>query len=486
MLYDVAVGSRARPTVTIAVLGSAGIAYGLLGSAVVPALPVIQHDLGASESGVGWILTGYLLAASVGTAIIGRLGDMYGKRRVLIWTLVVFALGTLLSGLSHSLAVLIVGRAVGGLAGGIFPLSFGIVRDEFPRERVAGAIGFLSGVMAMGAAVGIVAGAFIVEHLTWQWIFWLPLVVIVLAMIGTWLFVPESPVRVGGKINWLAAGLMSLGITMALLGVTESTSWGWGSPKTIGLIAGGLAVCALWVLVETRSREPLIDMAMMRIRGVWTTNLAAFLLGAGMYSIFIVFPQFAQLPKSTGFGFGASPVMSGVYLLPFTAGTVSMSFCAGLVARRFGSRAGVIGGSAVATIGFVLTTVLKLHPLDMVFCALLVGIGIGLAYAPLGNLIVGAVPPQQTGAATGMNTVARTIGGAIGAQLSATFIADNVHGIYPTVTGFNDTFAMATGFMIVCTLCSLLIPHGRATVRVLRETEPEAAAAEPVLALAEG
>jgi MFS family permease len=474
-------GARARPNVTIAVLGTAGIAYGLLGSAVVPALPVIQHSLHASESGAGWILTAYLLSASVGTAIIGRLGDMHGKARVLVWTLVLFAAGTLLAALSQTLGLLIVGRAIQGMAGGIFPLAFGIVRDEFPPEKVAGSIGFLSGVMAMGAAVGILAGAFIVEHLAWQWLFWLPLVLIVLSAVGTQVFVPESPVRLGGRINWPAALLMTVGITAILLAVTETTYWGWGSARTIGLLCGGLAVCSAWVFVETHSREPLIDMAMMRVRAVATTNLTAFLLGAGMYATFIVFPQYAQLPGSTGFGFGASPVMSGVYLLPFTAGTISTSFLAGSIARRYGSRAAVIGGSAISTVGFILTTFVHSHPYDMLITAGLIGVGIGLAYSALGNLSVTAVPAHQTGAATGMNTVMRTIGGAIGAQLSATFIADNMVGGYPTVTGFTETYAMATAFMIVCTIGAVLIPHGRLPRRAPTETS-----AEPVLALVDG
>src|SRR5262249_48373306 len=183
--------------------------------------------------------------------------------------------------------------------------------------------------------------------------------------VGPQLFGPESRVRTGGRINWQAALLMTIGITAILLGVTETTYWGWGSARTIGLIGGGLAVCSLWVVVETHSREPLIDMTMMRVRGVATTNLTAFLLGAGMYATFIVFPQYAQLPKSTGFGFGASLVMSGVYLLPFPAGTISTSFLAGKIARRYGSRAAVIGGSAISTAGFILTTFVHSHPYDM-------------------------------------------------------------------------------------------------------------------------
>ena len=301
---------RASPRVTLAVLSMSGIAYAVLSSAVLPALPTLQHDLHTSESGVAWLLTGYLLSASVGTAILGRLGDMYGKERVLIWTLVILGAGTLLAALSHTLTLLIVARVIQGVAGGIFPLSFGIVRDEFPREQVAGSIGLLSAILGIGAGFGIVAGGIIVEHLAWQWLFWMPLVIIVGATFATWRFVPESPVRVPGRVNWTAAALMSVGISAVLIAISEATTWGWGSARTLGLLAAGLGVCAIWIAVEVRSRVPLIDMTMMRIRGVWTTNLTAFLLGAGMYSSFIVFPQFAQLPTSTGFGFGASVTLT--------------------------------------------------------------------------------------------------------------------------------------------------------------------------------
>jgi MFS family permease len=463
---------RVHPNVTLTVLSGAGLAYAVLSSAVVPALPTIQHSLHTSETGVTWLLTGYLLSASVGTAILGRLGDMYGKERVLVLTLVVLSAGTLLAALSHSLALLIAARVVQGVAGGIFPLAFGIVRDEFPAQRIAGSIGFLSAVLGIGAGIGIVAGGVIVEHLSWQWLFWMPLAVIVLAAVGTWRFVPESPVRVPGRVNWLAAVLMSAGISAVLLAISETTTWGWSSLRTLGLLAAGLIVCCAWVAVETRSREPLIDMTMMRIRGVWTTNLTAFLLGAGMYSSFIIFPQFAQLPKSTGFGFGASVVLSGVYLLPSTLGMVVVGFAAGSIANRFGSKPAVVAGSAITAAAFALIAAAHSHPYDMLASAALLGIGIGLAFAALGNLIIQAVAPHQTGVAGGMNTVMRTIGGALGGQLAATFIAGHTRAGLPTVTGFTDTFAMATGFLIVCTLAALLIPHGRANLRAGQELEP--------------
>jgi MFS family permease len=230
----------------------------------------------------------------------------------------------------------------------------------------------------------------------------------------------------------------------------------------------GALLCVGWVMVELRSREPLIDMAMMRVRGVWTTNLAAFLLGGGMYSSFIVFPQIAQLPKSTGFGFGASVVVSGLYLLPVALIMGLFGSVAGWIARRYGSRSSLLVGAGLTAVSFAFLAVAHAHPYDMLISAAVLGAGIGLAFAALGNLIVQAVPPHQTGVASGMNTVMRTLGGALGGQISATFIVGNtVHGI-PTVTGFTETFLMATAFSVVCVFAGLLIPGSRRRARSLQ------------------
>ncbi|HEY6397784.1 MAG TPA: MFS transporter, partial [Solirubrobacteraceae bacterium] len=437
----------------------------VLSSAVIPALPTIQHSLHASETGVTWLLTGYLLSASVGTAIIGRLGDMYGKERLLLVTLGVLAAGILLAAVAHSLALLIVARVIQGIGGGIFPLAFAIIRDEFPAERVAGSIGLMSAMLGIGGGVGVLLGGLIVQHLSWHWLFWIPLALTLLAAGCTWWFIPESPVRVPGRINWLAATLMSAGLCCALIAIAQATSWGWTSAKTIALLLAGLAIIAIWIAVEVRSREPLIDMAMMRVRGVWTTNLAAFLLGAGMYSSFLLYPQFAQLPKSTGFGYGASVVAAGLYLLPGAAVMGVLGSAAGRVARRVGSKPALMTGTAVTAASFLLFAIANDHPYDMLIASTLLGVGIGLAFAALGNLIVGAVPPEQTGVASGMNTVLRTLGGAVGAQIAATVIASHTsHGL-PTLTGFTISFLMATGFLVVCVLAGALVP-GTATSRV--------------------
>jgi MFS family permease len=450
---------RTHPNLILAVLSLGGLAYAMLSSSVVPALPTMEHALHTSETGITWLLTAYLLSASVGTAILGRLGDMYGKERMLLWTLVILAAGTLLAAVSSSLGVIIVARFIQGASGGIFPLAFGIVRDEFPPVKVAGSIGLLSAILGVGAGVGIVLSGVIVEHLNYHWLFWIPLVATVLAAVATWRFIPESPVRVPGRINWLAAALMTIGISTVLLAVSETTTWGWGSTKTLGLIAAGLAVSLLWIVAETRSSNPLIDMAMMRIRGVWTTNLSAFLLGAGMYASFIVFPQIAQLPKSTGFGFGASVVVSGLYLLPSTIGMMVLGVYAGRISQRFGSRAALMTGTAFTTASFALLTVAHRHPYELLIAAGLLGVGVGLAFAALGNLIVQSVSSHQTGVASGMNTVMRTLGGALGGQLSATFIAAHTAHGHPTVTGFTETFLMATGFLLISLIAAVLVPR---------------------------
>jgi MFS family permease len=447
-----------HPNVILTVLCISGLAYSVLSSAVIPALPTFQHALHTTETGSTWLLTAFLLSASVGTSVIGRLGDMYGKEKLLVWTLLILAAGTLLAAVSNSLGLLIVARVVQGVAGGIFPLAFSIARDEFPPERVAGSIGLMSSILGVGSGLGLVVGALIAEHLGWHWLFWIPLVVTLIAAACTWRWIPESPVRAAGRVNWVAATVMSLGMSLLLIGIAQTSVWGWGGAKSLALMLGGLVVIAAWVAIEVRSDHPLVDMTMMRIRGVWTTNLAAFLIGGGMYSSFIVFPEFAQLPKSTGFGFGASTVVSSLYLLPAAVGMGMLGSLAGTVARRYGSRFALVAGAAISGMAFLWSALQHGHPYDILISCALLGVGIGLAFSALGNLIVSAVEPHQTGVASGMNTVMRTLGGALGGQISATFIADHVvHGL-PGVTGFTQTYWMATGFLVVAALSGLLVP----------------------------
>ncbi|QEC50618.1 MFS transporter [Baekduia soli] len=444
---------------TFVVLAVAATAYVLLQSLVLPALPDFQRDLHASETSVSWILTAYLLSASIATPIIGRLGDMYGKERVLLIVLVILAAGTLLSAVATSMNVLIAGRVVQGVGGGMFPLAFGIIRDEFPRQKVAGGIGLMSSLIGIGGGAGVVLAGPIVQSMSYHWLFWFPLVAIVIGAVATHFFVPESPVKTPGQINWMAAVLMSAGLVAVLVAVSETTLWGWGSVKTLGLIAIGLVILAGWVVTEARSREPLVDMRMMRIKGVWTTNAAAFLFGLGMYSAFIIIPQYVQEPTSTGYGFGASVVESGLFLLPSTVAMLLIGQFSGTLDRIIGSRPVLILGAASTVGSFAVLTFARSHEWEIYAASALMGVGIGLAFAALANLIVQNVPQEQTGVATGMNTVMRSLGGALGGQVAATFIANSVTNGSPTDHGFTLAFGVCLAGLVASLLVSFLVPR---------------------------
>jgi EmrB/QacA subfamily drug resistance transporter len=447
------------PGVLLGVLSLAGAAYALLQSLVVPALPVLQDDLHTSTTGVTWVFTAYLLAASVVTPIAGRLGDMFGKKPVLVVTLAGLAFGSLLAALTHSLVVMIVARAIQGLGGAIFPLAFGIVRDAFPPHRVAGGIALISALLGIGGGLGIVLAGPIIDNLGYHWLFWIPLVLVILATVLAVIAIPASTQRAPGRIHWLGLGLLSGWLIALLLGVSEAPTWGWGSPKTLALFAASLVLIVLWVRAESRSRFPLTDMRMMRQRGVATVNAAAFLLGFGMYSAFVIVPQFVQEPASTGYGFGASVTQGGLFLLPATITMMIFSPIGGRLSSTVGSRVPLIAGAATTCASFALLTFRHDEKIEVYVATALLGAGIGFAFASMANLIVEAVPREQTGIATGMNTVMRTIGGAIGAAISASLIAENLlaDGL-PAERGYTLTFAVCGLVVGVGLVAALLVP----------------------------
>jgi EmrB/QacA subfamily drug resistance transporter len=453
---------------TFAVLALAGATFAILQSLVAPALPEIQRDLHTSATSAAWVLTAYLLSASVLTPIVGRLGDMFGKERTLIAALAVLAAGTLLAAVATNITVLIAARVVQGAGGAIFPLAFGIIRDEFPRERVPHGIALISAILGIGGGLGIVLAGPIVGHFSYHWLFWFPLVLVVIATIATVLFVPESPIKTPGRINWSGAGLLSAWLVALLVGISEGSSWGWTDPRTLGLFAAAIVLLAAWVANEQRAAEPLVDMTMMRIRGVWTVNAAAFLVGAGMYSSFVLIPQFTETDASAGYGFSASVTQAGLFLLPSTAMMLVVSPIAGRLAARVGSRVPLVGGSVATCLAFVLLAVAHSETWEIYVASGILGIGIGLAFASLANLIVEAVRPEQTGVATGMNTVMRSLGGSVGSQIGASVISGTVIGTaLPTEHGFTMAFVIAAAACGLGALASLAVPRpSRAAVPV--------------------
>ena len=454
---------RLHPNLTLAVLATAAMAYAISQTMVAPALPEIQHDLGVTQTQVTWVLTVYLLTASIATPIVGRLGDMFGKERMLTVTLIAFGTGLLISALSHSIELLVIGRAVQGLGGAVFPLAFGIIRDEFPREKVATAIGVISATFGIGGGAGLVISGLIVDHLAYEWIFWLAFVVVAGALVATKLWVPESPVRAPARIDWGGAALMSAGLASVLLAVSEGNSWGWESGRTVGVLGGGVAILAIWAWFETRVDAPLVDMRMMRRRGVWTTNLTALLVGFGMFGSFILTPQFVQTPEIAGYGFGASVTEAGLFLLPSTVIMLIAGPVSGWLGTRVGSRVPVLLGTITASCSFLWLALMHEQPWQIVFGVSLLGVGIGLSFAAMANLIVEAVKQSETGVATGMNTIMRTVGGALGGQIAASIVTAHleVGTSFPVESGYTAAFLMSAVGLLLAFGAALAIPRER-------------------------
>src|SRR6195952_2470311 len=447
---------------TFTVLATAVGAYALLQSLVVPVLPTIQAGLHTSQNTVTWVLTAYLLSASIFTPIMGRLGDMFGKERFLVVALVALTVGSLLAAVASSVGIMIVARVIQGVGGGVLPLSFGIIRDEFPKERVAGAVGVFPSLPAAAAGLGIVVAGPIVDALDYHWLFWIPAIVLAIAGVAAYLVVPESPVRTAGRISWAAAVLLSGWLVALLVGISEAPSWGWASARVIGLLVLAVLLAVAWVVVESRSSHPLIDMKMMRIPTVWTTNLVALLFGVGMYAAFAFLPEFLQTPSAAGYGFGASITESGLILLPASAAMFLVGALSGRLSRRFGAKAVLVAGSLISIVTFALLTFAHAHIWEILLAMVIQGIGFGLAFASMSNLVVQAVPPEQTGVASGMNANIRTIGGSIGAAVMSSIVTAGVaHGGLPKESGYTHGFAMLTVAAIGAAGAAMLVPSTR-------------------------
>ncbi|AWS41747.1 MFS transporter [Streptosporangium sp. 'caverna'] len=464
---EIFVASTTRRTtyqLTFVVLAAGAGFFSMMQSLISPVLSTIQQDLHTSQSTVTWVLIAYLLSASICTPILGRVGDMVGKERVLVIALVGLAVGCLLAAIAPNIGVLIVARVIQGVGGAVFPLSFGIIRDEFPRTRVPSAIGAMSALIAAGGGLGIVLAGPIVNALGYRWLFWIPMVIVALTAVAAYLFVPESPVRTPGRISWLATLLLSGWLVALLLPLSEAPVWGWGSPRVIGLLAVAVVIFAAWAVAEARSANPLIDMRMMRLPAVWTTNLAALLFGAAMFAVYGFLPQFVQTPTVSGYGFGASITEAGLLMLPMLVTMFVAGILSGRVERVFSLKAQLATGSAFGVLACAALAAAHDERWQIGVAAGVFGLGIGLAFSSMTNLIVKSVPAQQTGAAAGMNANIRTIGGSIGAAVMSSIVTGNLqsNGL-PYEAGYTHGFATLAVLSLTAVAAALLVPTaGRA------------------------
>jgi MFS family permease len=441
------------------VLGLACLSHALLQAIIAPVLHEVQQQLDTTPAAAAWLVTGFMLSSVVAIPVLGRVGDMFGKRRMLIACLVLLLVGLVVSALSSSIEGMIAGRVIQGFGGAVFPLAYGIARDELPRERLHTAVAMLSALIGIGGAAGIVLSGVIADSLSLAWLFWLPTITVTLALAGTVLFIRESPVRSPGRVDIVGAIVLSAWLLALLVAITQAASWGWTSGRVLGLFAAAGVGGTVWITVERRIPAPLVDMAMLRGRAVWATNLASVTFGFGMYATFLLIPQMVQQPPSSGYGLGSSATGAVLFLLPSNIVMLLVSPLSGKLAGRYGARVPLALGAAGAAAGFALLTFLHHDEVDLYAGSILMGLGLGLGFPAMANAIVAAVPPEQTGVATGMNTIARLVGGAVGAQVAATLVASGVSsGGIPSERGFQLGYGLSAVALAVTCLACLAIP----------------------------
>ena len=467
---------RQHHNVTLAILTLAGAAFSLQQTMVFPALGTFQEEFGATTAWTTWVLTGFLVAGAVLTPILGRLGDQFGKERLLLVSLGLFLAGCLGAAFAWDLWSLIAFRVVSGAGGALFPLSFAIIRDEFPAEKVKVGIGLLSAVWGVGGGFGIVLSGVIVDHFSWRLLFLLGSIPVALSIALVHRYVPESPVRTPSRVDVPGAFLLSGALVALMVALTEGERWGWASPLLGGVLLLSAALFALWGWVEARSPAPMVDLRMLAHRPILLTNVATLISGFALFSCFVLFPAFVQTDESVGYGFGASATQAGLYLLPSSVAMLFAGPLAGAIGRRYGSKWPLAGGMVVVSASAVLFAASHDEPGPVLLASALLGLGVGAAFAAMAALITENVDQRELGVAAGMNTVVRMVGAVVGGQVGAALLTTRTIGAteIPHESAYTITFGLSAATALLAAGIAFLIAS-RPQQRQLEAIETRAA-----------
>lgn len=430
------------------------VSYGLLQTMLVPTIGVLQRDLNTTTAAASWaVLSAMLLASAVITPVASRIGDRFGKRRVLLWMLTIFLAATLAAVAAPNIGALIACRAVQGVSLTLLPLTFAILREALPAARVHGGLAAASGLVSGTAGVGLLVGGLVVDHASWRWLFVIGAVPVLIALIMTARWIPESRGRHPGRLDLWGTALMTGGLLALLLAITQGPTWGWTSARVLGLFGGAVAVLAVFVTVEQRVAHPVVDLALLTKRPLTAAHLGGLLLGVNQFAVYVALPKLAELPTDNN-GFGLSVTGAALVLVPGTLLTMPASWAAPGIANRFGVRTPLATGLLCGAIGTALLAVAHGSVWHAVLDYAIASLGWGLAMSALPRMVNAACPPAQSGSANGLNTVARTVGGALGGQIAAAVLAGWTAPAGAN-TGFTVAFSIAAG---VAAIGGLLLP----------------------------
>ncbi|MCT9139476.1 MFS transporter [Streptomyces violarus] len=477
-------GSPAPPrsNAVVGVLALAGIVVSLMQTLVIPIVPELPRYLDASPSNAAWAITATLLAAAVATPVVGRLGDMFGKRRLLLVSVVLLVAGSVVCALSDSLVPMIAGRTLQGLAAAVVPLGISIMRDVLPAERLAGSTALMSASLGVGGALGLPAAAFIADHYDWHMLFWISAALGVVALALLVLIVPESKVRTGGSFDLLGSLGLSTALVSLLLAVSKGGDWGWTSGTTLGLFATAVLVFLLWGRYELRTAQPLVDLRTTARRQVLFTNLASVALGFSMFAMSLVLPQVLQLPEQTGYGLGKSMLAVGLILAPQGLVMMAMSAVSAALTKAKGPKVTLMIGAVVVAAGYGLSIALMSEVWHIVLVACVIGGGVGFAYGAMPALIMGAVPASETAAANSLNTLMRSMGTSFASALAGVILAQMTTGFgghaLPSENGFKTVMALGSGAALLAFFLASFLPRRQAAAAPAGPAEAPAEPAE--------
>jgi MFS family permease len=463
----------------VAVLAFCGIVVSLMQTLVVPLVPVLPRLFDTSSSNASWVVTVTLLSAAVSNPVSGRLGDMYGKRRVLLAVLGLLVAGSVVCALSSALVLVVIGRALQGCAMGVIPLGISIMRDELPRERLGSAMALMSATLGVGGAIGMPVAALIAQHADWHALFWMSGGVGLLDVLLVIAFVPESRLRSAGRFDFTGVAGLTAGLICLLLAITKGDDWGWGSGLTLGLFAAGAAILAVWGLFELRRADPLVDLRISARRPVLLTNVASIVVGFAMMVMMLVLPQLLQSPRATGYGLALSMVQASLCLAPSGLIMMLLSPVSAWMSRVWGPKVSLMIGAGVMGVSYGLGVVMTAGVWQIVVLSIAVGAGLALAYAAMPALIMSAVPATETAAANGLNALMRSIGTSASSAVTSAVLASLTITLgsvaLPSLRGLHVAMAIACAAGLIGVVITAFIP-GRDRAATAPERVSQAAA----------
>ncbi|MFG2562578.1 MFS transporter [Streptomyces sp. NPDC048496] len=427
----------------VATLALAGTVAAIMQTLVTPLIADLPQILHTTSSNATWVITVTLLSAAVCVPVAGRLGDLLGKRKMLLASCVPLIAGSVVCALTSSVGMMIVGRGLQGMGMGVVPLGISLLRDLLPAEKLSSSIALVSASMGIGGGLGLPIAAAVAEYTSWRALFWGSAVLAALIAVMIWSFIPNVPAAAKGQRFDLAGALgLGVGLVCLLLAISKGADWGWGSGSTLGLLAAAVVVLLVWGFWELRTRDPLIDLRTTARPRVLLTNAASILIGVGMYAQMLIVPQLLQFPEATGYGLGQSMLAMGLWMAP--AGLVMMvvSPFGGKLTNARGPKFTLVSGSLVIAAGYGLSMALMGSTWGLLIVTVVISGGVGLAYGAMPALIMSAVPMSETAAANGFNTLMRSLGTSIGAAVIGVVLSQM------TVTTGGFTFASEDGFRV--------------------------------------